>query len=122
MSSGTHVVTHLPQVDGLRAVAILVVMLAHFHPPDARRILDFGIFGVSIFFCLSGYLITTSFLTIRDQRLRLPWPVIIREFYQRRWVRLTILLYVCFAAGCMLNLHQVRALLAVACAVSDQRL
>lgn len=59
--------THLPQVDGLRAVAILGVMLAHFLPRNAR-VLDFGLFGVSIFFCLSAYLITTSLLTIRDQR------------------------------------------------------
>lgn len=100
--------THMPQVDGLRAVALLGVMLAHFLPLNAG-VLNFGLFGVSIFFCLSGYLITTSLLSIRDQRFRLRWSVTIRETYLRRWVRLTIPLYVCLAGGFLLNIHPVRA-------------
>jgi hypothetical protein len=98
----------MPQVDGLRAVALLGVMLAHFLPLNAG-VLNFGLFGVSIFFCLSGYLITTSLLSIRDQRFRLRWSVTIRETYLRRWVRLSIPLYVCLASGFLLNIHPVRA-------------
>ena len=43
-----------PEVDGLRAVAVLAVMLFHAGVPQ----LPGGYLGVDIFFVISGYLIT----------------------------------------------------------------
>ena len=46
---------YLPQLDGVRAVAILIVFVAHC----GYGHLVPGGFGVTVFFFLSGYLITT---------------------------------------------------------------
>ena len=47
---------YLPQLDGLRGLAILAVVFHHFdfHPPSW---IDWGPVGPSVFFLLSGYLI-----------------------------------------------------------------
>lgn len=46
-------------LEGLRGLAIGLVLLAHAHVPGLRA----GLFGVDIFFVLSGYLITRTLLT-----------------------------------------------------------
>ncbi|WP_065964648.1 acyltransferase [Curtobacterium sp. UCD-KPL2560] len=47
-----------PALDGLRTVAILMVILYHLHVPR----FDGGFTGVTVFFVLSGFLITTLLL------------------------------------------------------------
>ena len=53
----------LPSLDGIRGVAILLVLLSHVEmtadPTAAEWIARLGDFGVKIFFVLSGFLITT---------------------------------------------------------------
>lgn len=66
-------------LDGLRAIAVLMVIGDHLLPKFAG-----GGIGVNIFFVLSGYLITT--LLVRErQRLR---RIHLRLFYLRRVLRL----------------------------------
>jgi peptidoglycan/LPS O-acetylase OafA/YrhL len=58
-------VTHIPRLDGLRAASILLVLWAHTVPvgPDIFFISQMaGVMGMSLFFCLSGYLITSTLL------------------------------------------------------------
>lgn len=67
---------HQPGLDGLRGVAVLLVILAH------AGVAGFslgGAVGVEVFFVLSGFLITT---------LLLERPVELRRFYARRARRL----------------------------------
>jgi len=59
--------SHIPALDGLRGLAIFAVFALHYHPdetlgPWLLRLIDraafFGWAGVSLFFVLSGFLIT----------------------------------------------------------------
>ena len=69
-----------PELDGLRTVAVTLVILAHVGIPWARG----GAIGVDIFFTLSGFLITTVLLDEfkRTNEIRLA------RFYARRLLRL----------------------------------
>ncbi len=68
-----------PGLDGVRAVAILLVLGQH---APTRPLID-GFVGVTVFFCLSGYLITT--LLIRELQ---NGTIDVRAFYRRRVARL----------------------------------
>jgi peptidoglycan/LPS O-acetylase OafA/YrhL len=70
---------YLPGLDGVRAVAILLVLGQH---APTRPFID-GFVGVTVFFCLSGYLITT--LLIRELQTG---TIDVRAFYRRRIARL----------------------------------
>jgi peptidoglycan/LPS O-acetylase OafA/YrhL len=70
---------HRPALDGLRGVAILLVVSAHlFRYPRG------GVLGVDIFFVLSGFLITA--LLLEEQALT--GRIGLRAFYRRRALRL----------------------------------
>ena len=75
-----------PALDGLRAIAILMVMLGHSHP----RLLG-GQLGVDVFFALSGFLITTLII---EEFEEVEAGVSLRNFYARRSLRLFPGLYV----------------------------
>jgi peptidoglycan/LPS O-acetylase OafA/YrhL len=70
---------HLPALDGLRAVAVFIVILGHlnaiFLPADL---------GVTIFFVLSGFLITLLLLREWDAT----GNVSLKRFYARRALRI----------------------------------
>jgi len=67
-------------LDGIRAVAIALVVLYHVDAPGFRG----GNGGVDVFFVLSGFLITTLLLEEREAKGRLDF----RRFYVRRFARL----------------------------------
>lgn len=68
-----------PPLDGIRAVAILAVLVYHVFPAA----LPGGFTGVDVFFVLSGYLIASVILfDLREERFSM------REFYLRRIQRL----------------------------------
>lgn len=87
-------VTYRPDIDGLRALAILLVIIFHGFP----RFLKGGFIGVDIFFVISGYLISTIiFKALEQQRFS------VFDFYSRRIRRifpaLCVVLSVCLVLG-----------------------
>jgi peptidoglycan/LPS O-acetylase OafA/YrhL len=71
---------HRPDIQGLRAVAVVLVVLAHAGVPG----LSGGYVGVDVFFVISGFLITGLLLRERLSTGRLS----LAGFYARRAVRL----------------------------------
>jgi peptidoglycan/LPS O-acetylase OafA/YrhL len=78
-----------PALDGLRAVAVMLVVFFHARAPIALG----GYIGVDIFFVLSGYLITSLLLSELAAKGRLDLP----RFYLRRFLRLTPALFAMLA-------------------------
>ncbi|MBN2623713.1 MAG: acyltransferase, partial [Acidimicrobiales bacterium] len=77
---GPQALGYLPGLDGLRAIALLAVLAFHHGFGSARG----GYLGVSSFFTLSGFLITTLAIGERARTGRLSWP----RFWERRARRL----------------------------------
>ncbi len=75
-----------PALDGLRAIAFLMVFLQHYMS------LPWGWTGVNIFFVLSGFLITGILFDSRDR------PHRASNFYLRRTLRIFPLYYAIFLA------------------------
>jgi peptidoglycan/LPS O-acetylase OafA/YrhL len=68
--------TFRPDIQGLRAVAVLIVGLNHAHVPYE----DGGYVGVDVFFVISGFLITGWLLRRREKDGR----AVFRRFYAAR--------------------------------------
>ena len=89
----TSVITHsrsIPSLDGLRAVAILLVITAHCWEHSAKNVavdaylFELGGAGVYLFFIISGFLIT--FLLMREKTAS--GRVDLKAFYFRRTMRI----------------------------------
>jgi peptidoglycan/LPS O-acetylase OafA/YrhL len=78
---------YLPELDGLRAISVLMVITCHMHWNIWRWV--HGASGVTVFFVTSGYLITT--LALREEETY--GQVSIRAFYIRRAFRIFPLYY-----------------------------
>lgn len=92
---------HIPELDGIRGLAILPVLVYHFvdlvpHPAGFQQTLFFrlcrtGWFGVDLFFVLSGYLITSILFHTKQS------PNFFRSFYGRRFLRIFPMYYAALA-------------------------
>jgi peptidoglycan/LPS O-acetylase OafA/YrhL len=88
----------LAQLDGLRGVSILMVLTAHVYTPGWPHLE--GRYGVTVFFVLSGFLITR--LLLREEQET--GAIDLLSFYVRRAFRLFPLYYLVLAAYCVLIL------------------
>jgi peptidoglycan/LPS O-acetylase OafA/YrhL len=102
--------TRVPLLDGIRGVAILLVLWAHFVPDIAipiralewfRKTTTAGWTGVDLFFVLSGFLITGILLDTKAS------THYFRNFYGRRFLRIFPLYYMAlvFALVILPTLH-----------------
>jgi len=87
-------VGHVAELDGIRAIAVLIVVLAH---AGLERVVPGG-FGVTLFFFLSGYLITSQ---LRVEAAR-AGTIDIRNFYLRRICRINPPLWITIGAATLL--------------------
>ncbi len=88
-----------PEIDGLRAFAVLTVIINHFN----KEILPNGYLGVDIFFVISGFVITSSLY----QRPSKNFKDFISGFYERRVKRLvpalSVFVLIMSIAICLFN-------------------
>lgn len=92
---------HVASLDGVRGVAVLLVVLFHFLPHDGVGPLSIlssaGWIGVDLFFVLSGFLITSILYEQRGTKNYF------RNFYVRRVLRLFPLYYAIFLGVLLLT-------------------
>ena len=97
-------IAYLPCLDGLRALAVILVLAAHF-PPITGAPASFGMWsvaqslrtgalGVDLFFALSGFLITR--ILLRQRLMRGGFSL--RVFYARRALRILPIYYLTVVA------------------------
>jgi peptidoglycan/LPS O-acetylase OafA/YrhL len=91
--------SRFPELDGIRGIAILTVLLYHVFaysmmrgvwtgfPHLVQRVMEHGARGVDLFFVLSGFLITGILLDTRSD------PRYFRNFYARRALRILPVYY-----------------------------
>jgi peptidoglycan/LPS O-acetylase OafA/YrhL len=78
---GSSTPAYRPELDGIRGIAILLVLAQHINLPSSTLA---GLVGVNLFFVLSGYLITSLLIKEQDKTGRID----LRRFYERRIRRL----------------------------------
>lgn len=102
---------HMPQLDGLRAVAVGAILWHHWMPQKYQGSIPWAA-GVQLFFVLSGFLITGLLLDARGDSERFDGARIVRiwrNFYLRRALRLFPLYYLvlaCLAVAGMIGIGE----------------
>ncbi|MAZ37152.1 MAG: hypothetical protein CL842_06855 [Crocinitomicaceae bacterium] len=97
-------IIYLPGLNGIRAIAAIAVVVSHItlslddigldsnifgtYDSGKPRALDLAGYGVSMFFALSGFLITYLLWLEKEKQ-----PIQIRKFYLRRMLRIWPLYY-----------------------------
>jgi len=92
VGGGSWSLGHRAELDGLRGLAVIAVMLGHGY---VRGFEGGGAVGVAVFFTLSGFLITALLLEERNDTGRIST----RSFWRRRPVRLLPALGVVMLVG-----------------------
>lgn len=106
---------HRASLDGIRGVAILLVVISHGTEPWTAVLGPLGSLGVGLFFVLSGFLITSLLLEEKEGRGQIG----LVRFYQRRAVRLLPALAVMLTIAYAFDAVTTRELVAVIAYISN---
>ncbi|MFV8342161.1 acyltransferase family protein [Flavobacterium sp. XS2P39] len=96
---------YLPGLNGLRAIAALAVVITHinnrldYYGLPKAQLLDLASYGVTIFFTLSGFLIT--YLLLKE--FEITGTINMKKFYMRRILRIWPLYYLYLFIVILLN-------------------
>lgn len=102
---------YFPQLDSLRAIAVLLVIISHWFSSEhfLNRFTTNGILGVTLFFVLSGFLITGILL---KSKTKLETGGSLREafkvFYMRRSLRIFPVYYLLLGVLFVFNMASIR--------------
>lgn len=101
----------MPQLDSLRTFAVFFVLIEHwFHMASWSKILPFGMIGVTLFFVLSGFLITQILLNSRITAEEKGEHKVhtLKQFYIRRTLRIFPIYYLTIFICYIINLQDIR--------------
>ncbi|MBS1516805.1 MAG: acyltransferase [Bacteroidetes bacterium] len=103
--------SYMPQLDSIRAFAVLFVLFEHWLPKDKIPFsVPFGLIGVTVFFVLSGYLITQILFKsrndAREEGMNFLHPL--KQFYIRRTLRIFPIYYITIFILWILNIQNIR--------------
>ncbi|MFA7472212.1 MAG: acyltransferase [Spirosomataceae bacterium] len=100
--------SYLIQLDGLRFIAIALVLVDHF--TAAINKIPMGPLGVNLFFVLSGFLITRILINSREKFKNNPqgFKGYFRRFFIRRSLRIFPVYYLCIFLLFVFNVPPVR--------------
>ena len=88
--------SYIPAIDGLRAIAVLAVIIFHLDP----KLLPGGFAGVDVFFVISGYVVARSLAVHAHERL----GSFLVGFYSRRIRRILPALVFCLLTTVVLTI------------------
>src|SRR5882757_1220817 len=92
---------YLCQLDGLRALSVAAVAWSHWRASWLpKTYIPWGELGVATFFVISGFLITGILLDHRTDGSR---PLVLRQFYARRFLRIFPLFYAALIVALLLR-------------------
>lgn len=102
---------YMPQLDSLRAIAVFFVLLEHWlNEIPLLKLFPFGMSGVTLFFVLSGFLITQILLKSRDLSEQKNQNRIhsAKQFYIRRTLRIFPVYYLTILILYIFNVQNIR--------------
>ena len=92
--------SHLPGLDGLRGLSIIMVVIGHIFWNSKYEYLSIGSVGVDTFFVISGFLITTLLLKEKVNS----GSILLKRFYIRRILRIMPVAYLYIFIVVLLNI------------------
>ncbi len=102
---------YMPQLDSLRAIAVLLVLFEHWAPENSvLKLLPVGMIGVTLFFVLSGFLITQILIKSRNLSEEMDSNKIhsAKQFYIRRTLRIFPIYYITIFILYFFNIQDLR--------------
>jgi peptidoglycan/LPS O-acetylase OafA/YrhL len=95
-----------PQLDSIRAIAVMAVLYCHFWSPDT----ELAELGVRLFFVMSGFLLTAILLreSAEAERVRIARGRVLFDFYLRRILRIWPAYYFALVAAVALGASSVQ--------------
>ncbi len=90
MSKESFRLSYLPQLDSFRFFAVSLVIISHWLPNNKINLFPNGFLGVTFFFVLSGFLISSNLLAAKRKMTdeKITFGQSIKTFYIRRTLRI----------------------------------
>lgn len=102
---------YMPQLDTLRAFAVFCVLISHWLPEHHRlRVFPFGYAGITLFFVLSGFLISEILIKSREiaEAKNQNKFHSAKQFYIRRTLRIFPIYYITLFILYIFNVNEIR--------------
>lgn len=105
--------SYMPQLDSIRTIAVFLVLIEHWiYQIDWLKNLPMGMTGVTLFFVLSGFLITRILISSRmisEEKNESRFHSI-KQFYMRRTLRIFPIYYITLFILLIFNIENIRSI------------